>query len=86
MDIGNSFVATGPPQSVEMREASPGAHSRPLTPTECPETPGKWVKESQLQREAPAVARTPSPPVKRHATGRSKMPPTPGWWIGGRVW
>ena len=86
VDISSSSVAAEPLQSVETREASPGAHSRPLTPTECLETPGKWVKESQLQRETPTVARTPSPPAKRRATGRSKTPPIPGWWLGGRVW
>ena len=85
VDVGGSSVATETPQSVEAREARTGASSRPLTPTECPETPGKWVQGSELQRKAPAVARTPSRARQRCATGRSKRPLSLGWWVGGRV-
>ena len=85
IEIASNLVAKGPLQSAEAGEASPGAHTNAVTPPECPETPGKWVQESQLKRETPRIARTPSPPARRRANGRSKTLPTPGWWIGGRV-
>ena len=85
VEIASNSVATKPLQSAGAREASPGTHSHPVTPPECPETTGKWVRESQLKRETPRPAQTPSPPARRRANGRLKTLPTPRWWIGGRV-